>query len=137
MEYRQLGKTSLQVSVVALGCEGFMNKSDEDVRAMVDYAHQEGINFVDFFSSNPQGRSAFGKAIQNHREDWIIQGHLCTTWKNGQYERTRKMDEVKAGFEDLLKRLGTDYIDIGMIHYIDAKKLMKFFMEKLWNMLKH
>lgn len=122
MEYRQLGKTSLQVSVVALGCEGFMNKSDEDVQAMVDYAHQEGINFVDFFSSNPQGRSAFGKAIQNHREDWIIQGHLCTTWKNGQYERTRKMDEVKAGFEDLLKRLGTDYIDIGIIHYIDAKK---------------
>ena len=64
MEYRQLGKTSLQVSVVALGCEGFMNKSDEDVQAMVDYAHQEGINFVDFFSSNPQGRSAFGKAIE-------------------------------------------------------------------------
>ena len=32
------------------------------------------------------------------------------------------MDEVKAGFEDLLARLQTDYIDIGMIHYIDAKK---------------
>lgn len=38
------------------------------------------------------------------------------------------MDEVKAGFEDLLARLQTDYIDIGMIHYIDAKKISKKFL---------
>ena len=122
MEFRVLGKTNLNVSVIGLGCEGFMNKSDQDVKDMVDFAYQQGINFVDFFSSNPQGRSAFGKAIQGNRQNWIIQGHLCTTWKNGQYERTRQMDEVKAGFQDLLERLQTDYIDVGMIHYIDAQK---------------
>ena len=32
------------------------------------------------------------------------------------------MSEVKAGFEDLLTRLQTDYIDIGMIHYVDGEK---------------
>ena len=122
MEYKRLGKTDLKVSIIGLGCEGFMNKSDDEVKVLVDKAHQEGINFIDFFSSNPQGRSAFGNAIINHRQDWIIQGHLCTTWKNGQYERTRKMDEVKSGFQDLLERLHTDYIDVGMIHYIDAQK---------------
>lgn len=122
MKYRNLGRTGLKVSEIALGCEGFMNKSNEDVKQFVDRAHQEGINFVDFFSSNPQGRSAFGLAIKGHREDWIIQGHICTIWKNGQYERTRTMSEVKKGFQDLLERLQTDYIDIGMIHYIDAQK---------------
>ena len=74
MEYKRLGKTDLKVSIIGLGCEGFMNKSDDEVKVLVDKAHQEGINFIDFFSSNPQGRSAFGNAIINHRQDWIIQG---------------------------------------------------------------
>ena len=37
-----------------------------------------------------------------------------------EYKRTRKMDEIKTGFEDQLARLGTDYLDIGTIHYVDA-----------------
>ena len=56
MEYKRLGKTDLKVSIIGLGCEGFMNKSDDEVKVLVDKAHQEGINFIDFFSSNPQGR---------------------------------------------------------------------------------
>lgn len=120
MEYRQIKRTPFQVSEIGLGCEGFMNKPDEEVKELVTLASQKGINFIDFFSPNPQGRSAFGNAIKENREDWIVQGHLCTIWKNNQYERTRKIDEVKTGFEDLLTRLHTDYIDIGMIHYIDA-----------------
>ena len=79
------------------------------------------INFIDFYSSNPNARESFGKAIEGRREQWIIEGHLCTIWKNNQYLRTRKIDEVKEGFIDLLKRLQTNYIDVGMIHYIDAE----------------
>ena len=29
------------------------------------------------------------------------------------------MEQVRPAFEDLLERLGTDYIDLGMIHYVD------------------
>lgn len=122
MKYRQLGRTNLKVSEIALGCEGLMKMTEEEVKEFVDLASKKGINFIDFFSPNPHGRSAFGKAIKDNRENWIIEGHICTYWKDDQYLRTRKMSEVKAGFEDLLKRLQTDYIDIGMIHYIDAKK---------------
>ncbi|MDD8057377.1 MAG: aldo/keto reductase, partial [Thomasclavelia ramosa] len=122
MKYRELGRTGLKVSEIGLGCEGFMKMDTDQVKKFVAQASKMGINFIDFFSSNPHGRSAFGKAIAGKREKWIIEGHICTFWKNEQYLRTRKMDEVKAGFEDLLARLQTDYIDIGMIHYIDAKK---------------
>ena len=122
VKYRELGRTGLKVSEIGLGCEGFMKMDTDQVKKFVAQASKMGINFIDFFSSNPHGRSAFGKAIAGNREKWIIEGHICTFWKNEQYLRTRKMDEVKAGFEDLLARLQTDYIDIGMIHYIDAKK---------------
>lgn len=36
--------------------------------------------------------------------------------------KTREIPKVKAAFEDLLTRLGTDYIDLGMIHYVDQEK---------------
>ena len=60
-------------------------------------------------------------AIRGKRERWFIQGHLGSTWQNGQYVRTRDMEKVKEAFADLLERLGTDYIDLGMIHYVDRE----------------
>ena len=122
MLYRKLGRTNIMVSEIALGCEGLAKKSDQEVKEFVDQAMEQGINFIDFYSPNPDMRTKFGKAIANNRDKWIIEGHLCSYWKNDQYLRTRKIDEVKAGFEDMLQRFQTDYIDIGMIHYIDQQK---------------
>ena len=53
MEYRTLGRTGLRVSAVALGCEGFMNRPEEEVRADFDFAIENGINFLDLYASNP------------------------------------------------------------------------------------
>lgn len=122
MLYRKLGRTNIMVSEIALGCEGLAKKSDHEVKEFVDQAMEQGINFIDFYSPNPDMRTKLGKAIANNRDKWIIEGHLCSYWKNDQYLRTRKIDEVKAGFEDMLQRFQTDYIDIGMIHYIDQQK---------------
>lgn len=36
------------------------------------------------------------------------------------YKRTRELAEVKEGFEDQLKRLETDHVEIGMVHYVDS-----------------
>ncbi|MCB6566947.1 aldo/keto reductase, partial [Desulfovibrio desulfuricans] len=41
-------------------------------------------------------------------------------WKQGQYQRTRDLTEVKDGFQQMCEQLQTDKIDIGMIHYVDA-----------------
>lgn len=122
MKYRQLGRTNLKVSEVSLGCEGFMKKSKEEVKEFVDEAMKLGINFIDLYSPNPDMRSSLGEAIKDCRDKWILEAHLSTIYKNNQYLRTRDIDEVKEGFEDLLLRLQTDYIDIGMIHYVDAQK---------------
>ena len=71
--------------------------------------------------SEPEVRSKIGAAIAGKRERWIIQGHLGSTWQNGQYVRTRNLEQVRIAFQDLLDRMGTDYIDLGMIHFVDEK----------------
>ena len=120
MEYRQLGRTGLLVSEIGMGCEGFVGKRDEQVREMVDAMEAGGVNCIDLYTPNPEFRSSLGRALRGRREKFILQAHLCTIWKDGQYKRTRDLDEVKAGFADQLRRLETDHAEIGMIHYVDS-----------------
>lgn len=120
MIYRKLGRTGLNISAIALGCEGFAGKREEDVVRDFDFAEEVGINFFDLYASNPALRSNLGKAIAGRRDKFIIQGHLCSIWEKGQYLRSRNIDKTKRSFDDLLTRLGTDYLDVGMIHYIDS-----------------
>ena len=67
MEYRTLGRTGIRVSTIALGCEGFMHKTAEEVKADFDFAIENGINFVDIYSSNPDLRSHIGFALEDEK----------------------------------------------------------------------
>ncbi|MBR0185042.1 MAG: aldo/keto reductase [Synergistaceae bacterium] len=120
MNYRELGSTGLKVSEIAMGCEGMTEENFTMCAKLFDIAEESGINYFDLYSSNPELRSAVGKALKGRREKFIIQSHLCSVWKNEQYMRTRDLAEVKAGFEEMMRLLQTDYIDVGMIHYCDA-----------------
>ena len=119
MEYRELGRTGIKVSVIALGCEGFVANEGALTEQLLNAAEQGGINCIDLYAPQPEMRSRLGKWLRGRRGKFVLQAHLCTVWQEGQYKRTREIGEVKASFEDLLTRLATDYIDIGMIHYVD------------------
>ncbi|MDL2297814.1 aldo/keto reductase [Synergistaceae bacterium OttesenSCG-928-D05] len=110
----------MNVSEIGMGCEGFVEKSFEQVNAFVDFMEAEGVNCVDLYTANPDVRSNLGRALRGRRDKFVLQTHLCTIWKDGQYERTRNLEEVKRGFADQLQRLETDYAEIGMIHYVDS-----------------
>lgn len=122
MQYRRLGKTGLMVSEIGFGGEWLERMAPEDIRAIFKACEEQGINILDCWMSEPNVRSAIGECIKSSREKWLIQGHIGSTWQNGQYVRTREMSKVKEAFEDLLVRLQTDYIDLGMIHYVDSEK---------------
>ena len=121
MIYRTLGRTGIQVSAIALGCEGFVGKSPRQAKAMMDFAIENGINFIDLYTPNPTVRSLVGNALRGRRDGFVLQGHVGSIWKNSQYERSRDIPLCQASFEDPLQRLETDHVDVGMIHYCDEQ----------------
>ena len=121
MNYRYLGTTGLRVSEVGMGCEGYVDDPEARVVPLTAAALQEGINFFDLYTPSPQVHTLLGAALADVRGEVVIQGHICSTWIGGQYKRTRDIVETKAAFEAQLEQLGTDYLDIGMIHFVDGE----------------
>lgn len=129
MKYRKLGTTGLEVSEIGLGAEWLERHNEKEVKEIIDCCESYGINILDCWMSEPNVRTNIGKAIRGKRERWIIQGHIGSTWQNGQYVRTRDLAKVEEAFSDLLTRLGTDYIDLGMIHFVDEETEFHKIME--------
>lgn len=119
MEYRTLGNTGIEVSEIAFGAEFLVERPYEDTEVLIQACEENGINFVDCWMSEPDVRSHLGRAIKPNRENWVIQGHIGSTWQNNQYVRTREMDKVIPAFEDFMERFQIDTLDFGMIHYVD------------------
>ena len=120
MQYRPLGATGLEVSEISIGCGGFEELDSAASLALMTAALDSGMNYIDIYDANPKVRSNIGYALQGRRDEMIIQGHIGTVWQDGQYKRTRDLAETQRGFEDLLERLGTDHIEVGMIHITDS-----------------
>ena len=122
MIYRKLGNTGLSVSEIGFGGEWLERHEESESVELMKYAGELGINIIDCWMPDPKSRDIIGKAMQGNRDRWIVQGHIGSTWQNGQYVKTRDMKHVIPAFEDILKRMQTDYIDLGMIHYVDAQE---------------
>ena len=122
MKTRTLGKTGLQVSEIGFGGEWLERHPYEESVELIRYASSKGINIIDCWMPDPKSRSIIGDGIKGNRDQWYVQGHFGSVWKYDQYCRTRDMDDVKPAFEDLLARLQTEYIDLGMIHYVDSEE---------------
>lgn len=121
MKRRILGKTGLSVSEIGFGAE-WMDRSDEEVLAFMRACQDAGMNILDVWMVDPEVRRKLGDALQtlDSRDRWIIQGHIGATWQGGQYVRTRNPEQCRTAFENLLRLLQTDHVELGMIHYVDS-----------------
>lgn len=119
MKLRALGRTGLSVSEIGLGGEWLEKQDEAAVRAVVDACDERGVNLLDCWMSNPEVRTHLGRALRGRRDRWIIQGHIGSTWTNGQYVKSRDPARFRAAFEDLLARFETDHMDLGMLHFVD------------------
>ena len=122
MKVRPLGNTGLMVSEISIGCGGFEKLDSAASLELMTMALDSGMNYIDIYDCTPKTRSNIGYALQGRRDEMIIQGHIGTIYKDGQHCRTRDVEECKASFQDLLDRLHTDHIEVGMIHITDSRE---------------
>jgi predicted aldo/keto reductase-like oxidoreductase len=77
---------------------------------------------MDVFMPGQAVRENIGKVLKGRRDKMLIQGHIGSTDINEQYDRSRDLPTVKKYFDNLFRFLKTDYIDFGMLFFIDSEK---------------
>ena len=115
----ELGKSGLKVPTVAVGCMRISNMSEKEVSAFIDTAITNGANFFDHADIYGGGKSetVFGKAITPSMRDNIFIQTKCGI-RPGRFDFSYEhiIDSVNGSLE----RLGTDYIDVLLLHRPDA-----------------
>lgn len=119
MQYRQLGRSNLQVSALCLGTMMFGDQTDKaGAAAIVADAHAQGVNFIDTADVYTTGasESMVGELLKATRHDWV----LATKVGNKMSERVNETHYSRTwmmrALEDSLRRLQTDYVDIYYLH---------------------
>ena len=119
MEYRKLGNSDLQVSVIGLGTNNFGNPNripdPAESARVVHKCLDLGINFIDTAASYGQGKSEvhIGEALKGRRSEAIVATKYNLAKLEGQSPRDRVIQEV----EKSLQNLQTDYIDLYQLHF--------------------
>ncbi len=123
MEYRQLGRSGLRVSVIGLGGNTFGRYADEEQTArIVSQALDAGINLVDTADVYNQGASEelLGKALRGRRDDMLIATKVGMRMGNGPNERGLSRKHVIESCHASLRRLNVDAIDLYQVHEFDV-----------------
>ncbi len=113
------GKSGIQVPAVAVGCMRIADMDENQADAFVDTALENGANFFDHADIYGGGRSeeVFGRAIRRYnREDVIIQTKCGI--RKGMFDFS--YEHIMQSVDGSLSRLGTDYIDVLLLHRPDA-----------------
>jgi aryl-alcohol dehydrogenase-like predicted oxidoreductase len=123
MEYRNLGKSGLQVSIVGLGCNNFGGRLDEaQTKAVIDKCIDEGITMFDtsdIYGGRGKSEEFMGPALKPHRRNVVIATKCAGPMGEGPYWRGTSRKYIIEAVEDSLRRLQTDYIDLFQIHFPD------------------
>src|ERR671939_824671 len=129
MEYVQFGSAGLRVSRLALGM-GLRGQSDEaEAERLIQVAFDRGINLFDCANVYGlmddrafAGRSEqiLGRALRNHRDEVVITSKVFGAIGPGPNDRGASRYHILREVERSLRRLGTDRIDVYLLHNFDA-----------------
>jgi len=129
MEYRNLGKSGLKVSVISLGAMTFTEKGwrssgsmdFKEIQKVVDYAIDKGVNLFDTADIYAFGESEelLSKALGNRINDVIIATKVRGVMSDDPNDRGLSRYHIFKSVDNSLKRLKRDYIDIYQVHWWD------------------
>ncbi len=124
MEYRHLGNSGLEVSVVGLGCNNFGMRCDFDQsETVVNHALDAGITLLDtadVYGGQGKSEEFLGKILKGKREDVIIATKFASKMGEGPHKAGGSRKYIINAVEDSLRRLQTDYIDLYQMHRPDT-----------------
>jgi voltage-dependent potassium channel beta subunit len=141
MEYRYLGKTGLQLSVLSFGSWVTFRKQIEDSSAdeLMGVAYDNGINFFDNAEVYSLGESEklMGRVLHNKKWDrtsYIISSKVFFGWRGKQNRPNQtglSRKHLVEACQEALKRLQVDYLDLFFCHRPDKKVPIE---EVVWTM---
>jgi L-galactose dehydrogenase len=122
MQYRTLGKTGLEVSILGFGASPMGNVFDpvdeKDAISTVHFALDHGVNFFDVspFYGLTLAETRLGKALEGKRQD-IYLASKCGRYDLQDFDFSRK--RILQSIDETLSRLKTDYLDLFQLHDIE------------------
>ncbi|CAO1417677.1 unnamed protein product [Diamesa hyperborea] len=127
MEYRQLGKTHMEVSKISIGgatlCSSFYGQLDEpEAIRTVREAFKRGINYIDTAPFYGEGESEWvvGRALKGiPREAYYIATKTCRYKLKGPNQFDFSYERTMKSVDESLKRLQLDYIDLYQLHDVE------------------
>ncbi len=142
MEYRRLGSSDLNVSVIGFGAWGiggapfWSTEGDHPSLSAIKKAFDLGINFFDTAPVYGFGHSErlIGQALKSVRDKVIIATKCGLLWEKeqlGSIKKVAKADSIFKEIDQSLERLNTDYIDLYQVHWPDADTPQEETMEAL------
>lgn len=131
MQYRQLGRSGLRVSVFNFGSVtfggqgGFASTGNIDVAAaarMVDVCVEHGVNMFDTADAYSAGvaEEILGKALQGRSRKLLVTSKVRFPTGEGPNEQGLSRHHILHACEDSLRRLGRDHIDLYYLHEWDG-----------------
>lgn len=142
MEYTKLGQTDIKISKVCVGCMSFgkagtmhdWTLDEAATEEVVKHALDLGINFFDTANGYSAGTSEeyLGRALKKNisREKAVIASKVY--FNPGRLSR----EAIHREIDGSLKRLGTDYLDLYIIHRFDYETPIEETMEALNDLVK-
>lgn len=146
MEYVNLGNTGLKVSRLCLGTMGFGTSQwrpwvmNEDTSTpVVQAAVARGINFIDFadFYSMGVSEEVVGRALQATPRHKLVMASKCFyAMSDDVNDRGLSRKHIMDAVDNSLKRIGTDYLDLFVIHAFDPSTPMEETMRALEDLVR-
>jgi aryl-alcohol dehydrogenase-like predicted oxidoreductase len=122
MQYRRLGHSGLQVSVIGLGTNNFGPRLDYPAAERVlRQAVEAGINFIETSNTYGEGQAEtfIGEALRSARAQVLIATKVASNIGDGPNMHGASRKHILEEVDRSLKRLQTDYLDLYQIHYYD------------------